>query len=75
MLVTDAVVDSLRVRRKVKTVDAENCYILGHVMKMCPPDGQNWEDNDGLRPLSTPPLCGDQSRTSLKWRRHIPRCT
>ncbi|OLN80953.1 Uncharacterized protein C21B10.03c [Colletotrichum chlorophyti] len=44
------------IRRKTKAVDVKKCYILAHVKTFTPPQGRNWDDNDGLRPsYDTPP--------------------
>ncbi|KAI8279931.1 hypothetical protein K4K59_008794 [Colletotrichum sp. SAR11_240] len=44
------------IRRKTKTVDVKKCYILAHVKTYQPPQGRNWDDNEGLRPsYDTPP--------------------
>ncbi|KAF6839266.1 LsmAD domain-containing protein [Colletotrichum plurivorum] len=44
------------VRRKTKAVDVKKCYILAHVKTFQPPQGRNWDENDGLRPsYDTPP--------------------
>ncbi|KAK6226356.1 LsmAD domain-containing protein [Colletotrichum tabaci] len=44
------------IRRKTKAVDIKKCYILAHVKTFTPPQGRNWEDNEGLRPsYDTPP--------------------
>ncbi|KAL0940648.1 pab1 binding protein [Colletotrichum truncatum] len=44
------------IRRKTKAVDVKKCYILAHVKTFQPPQGRNWDDNDGLRPsYDTPP--------------------
>ncbi|KAK2047375.1 LsmAD domain-containing protein [Colletotrichum somersetense] len=44
------------IRRKTKAVDIKKCYILAHVKTFTPPQGRNWDDNDGLRPsYDTPP--------------------
>jgi hypothetical protein len=38
------------IRRKTKAIDVKKCYILGHVKTLQPPQGRNWDENDGLRP-------------------------
>lgn len=44
------------IRRKTKAVDPKKCRILVHVRTIKPPQGRNWDDNDGLRPsYDTPP--------------------
>ncbi|WYZ37570.1 hypothetical protein EsH8_II_001076 [Colletotrichum jinshuiense] len=44
------------IRRKTKAVDVKKCYILAHVKTFTPPQGRNWDENDGLRPsYDTPP--------------------
>ncbi|OAA55844.1 pab1-binding protein [Niveomyces insectorum RCEF 264] len=45
------------IRRKANGVDPEKCDILSHVVTIKPPQGRNWNENDGLRPsYDTPPL-------------------
>lgn len=38
------------IRRKTKAVDVKKCFILSHIETIQPPQGRNWDDNDGLRP-------------------------
>lgn len=38
------------IRRKTKAIDVKKCYILGHLKTIQPPQGRNWDDNDGFRP-------------------------
>ncbi|EHK16772.1 uncharacterized protein TRIVIDRAFT_123489, partial [Trichoderma virens Gv29-8] len=38
------------IRRKTKAVDVNKCYILSHIKTIAPPQGRNWDDNNGLRP-------------------------
>ncbi|PNY29449.1 Uncharacterized protein TCAP_00639 [Tolypocladium capitatum] len=38
------------IRRKTKAVDVGKCYILSHIKTLAPPQGRNWDDNNGLRP-------------------------
>jgi hypothetical protein len=38
------------IRRKTRAVDVKKCFILSHIETIQPPQGRNWDDNDGLRP-------------------------
>lgn len=38
------------IRRQTKAIDVKKCYILAHVKTFQPPQGRNWDDNDGFRP-------------------------
>ncbi|KAL2149700.1 hypothetical protein VTH82DRAFT_8352 [Thermothelomyces myriococcoides] len=38
------------IRRKTKAVDIKKCFILSHIETIQPPQGRNWNENDGLRP-------------------------
>lgn len=40
------------IRRKIKSIDLEKCFILSHVQTIKPPTANNraWEENGGLRP-------------------------
>lgn len=38
------------IRRKTKAVDIKKCFILSHIETIQPPQGRNWDDNDGIRP-------------------------
>ncbi|KAH6621443.1 hypothetical protein B0J18DRAFT_227411 [Chaetomium sp. MPI-SDFR-AT-0129] len=38
------------IRRKTRAVDVKKCFILSHIKTIQPPEGRNWDDNDGLKP-------------------------
>lgn len=38
------------VRRKTKAIDVAKCFILSNIKSIRPPQGRNWDENDGLRP-------------------------
>ncbi|KAL1856470.1 hypothetical protein VTK73DRAFT_8276 [Phialemonium thermophilum] len=38
------------IRRKTKAIDVKKCFILTHIKTIRPPQGRNWDDNDGLMP-------------------------
>ncbi|KAH6960680.1 hypothetical protein HG530_004348 [Fusarium avenaceum] len=38
------------IRRKTKAIDVKKCYILSHIKTLKPPQGRNWDENNGLRP-------------------------
>ncbi|EAQ84056.1 hypothetical protein CHGG_10460 [Chaetomium globosum CBS 148.51] len=38
------------IRRKTRAVDVKKCFILSHIETIQPPQGRNWDDNDGLKP-------------------------
>lgn len=38
------------IRRKTKSVDIKKCFILLHIETIQPPQGRNWDDNDGIKP-------------------------
>ncbi|KAL2024312.1 hypothetical protein VTK56DRAFT_8794 [Thermocarpiscus australiensis] len=38
------------IRRKTRAVDVKKCFILSHIETIQPPQGRNWDENDGIRP-------------------------
>lgn len=38
------------IRRKTKAIDVKKCFILSNIKTIRPPQGRNWDDNEGLRP-------------------------
>ena len=49
------------IRRKTKAIDVVKCFILSHIKSILPPQGRNWDENNGLRPsYDTPPTWRQQ---------------
>ncbi|CAK7236003.1 poly(A)-binding protein binding protein [Sporothrix eucalyptigena] len=47
---------SVLIRRKTQNVTAEKCDILKKVKSIKPPQGRNWDENNGMRPSFDTPL-------------------
>lgn len=59
-------VGSVLIRRKTQNVTADKCDILMLVKSIKPPQGRNWEENDGLRPSYDTPLLWRQIQDDEK---------
>ncbi|KAL2127780.1 hypothetical protein VTI74DRAFT_10175 [Chaetomium olivicolor] len=38
------------IRRKTRMVDVKKCFILSHIETIQPPQGRNYDENDGIKP-------------------------